>query len=288
MINAWLGARDEHGLPIQKATGFGSNFKWKKTAIRCSGHPGQPHSHLQGTASDGITRTAKAAVYPREMCQRMKKDVIKFLDQRDLLKIKTWPGSFHILVHFYECIRCQLGRSAPSDAEHTLVPGQCKYGRWAPGTGPRAGAANAPADPVRQWKLKTNNENFDTIKLECDISVASDEGSRRLLKKLLMEVTQNALKTHGRKKSPVNHWNENVFHLSLFKDILKETMMVKGVHIALHPFKKQKPDPQLAMSSAYLRMMIVGNVKDWKVIRWKIFESFPSRRSMKPWTSRTG
>ena len=81
-----MGAKDEGGIPIQKATGFGSNLRWRRTSIRCSGHKGQPHSHLQGTAPDGLARTAKAAVYPREMCQRMKQDVVKFLHQRGLLK----------------------------------------------------------------------------------------------------------------------------------------------------------------------------------------------------------
>ena len=107
-----MGAKDEGGIPIQKATGFGSNLRWRRTSIRCSGHKGQPHSHLQGTAPDGLARTAKAAVYPREMCQRMKQDVVKFLHQRGLLKTTAWPRSYHIIEHFYECTRCQLGRSA--------------------------------------------------------------------------------------------------------------------------------------------------------------------------------
>lgn len=37
------GAMDENKIPIQKATGLGSNVKWTKTAMRCSGHRGQGH-----------------------------------------------------------------------------------------------------------------------------------------------------------------------------------------------------------------------------------------------------
>lgn len=33
-----LGAQDECGVPVQKATGLSANFKWKGTATRCSGH----------------------------------------------------------------------------------------------------------------------------------------------------------------------------------------------------------------------------------------------------------
>ena len=262
-----MGAQDEGGLPIQKATGFGSNFRWRRTSIRCSGHKGQPHSHLQGTAPDGLARTAKAAVYPREMCQRMKQDVVKFLHQKDLLKTSTWPRSYHIIEHFYECVRCQLGRSCPAGVEHTFVPGQCRHGRWAPGTGPRAESANAPADPIKQWKIRTNKEDLNSVKIDYDLTERPGEEHDHYLKKLLMEMVQTAMKTHGRKRSALSHWSESAFHMSLFKEIFKDTMVVKGIHVALHPFKKLKPDPQLATSSAYLRMMIVGTIKDWKIYK---------------------
>ena len=97
------------------------------------------------------------------------------------------------------------------------------------------------------------------------------------------------MKTHGRKRSALSHWSESAFHMSLFKEIFKDTMVVKGIHVALHPFKKLKPDPQLATSSAYLRMMIVGAVKDWKIYtRLRIYGNFLSRRSTRLWSSRIG
>ena len=67
-----------------------------------------------------------------------------------------------------------------------------------------------------------------------------------------MEMVQTALKTHGRKRSALSHWSESAFHMSLVKEIFKETMVVKGIHVALHPFKKLKPDPQLKACSCYL------------------------------------
>ena len=42
------GAVNEKGIFVQKGTGFGSNIRWKKTALRCSGHNGVGHAHLQG------------------------------------------------------------------------------------------------------------------------------------------------------------------------------------------------------------------------------------------------
>ena len=258
------GARDENDSPIQKATGFGSNLKWRKTAIRCSGHEGRPHAHLQGVGPDGLARTAKAAVYPREMCQRMRLDIVRFLHENNLLKIKTWPTSFHVMEHFYDCPRCQLGRSAPSDLEHTLVPGQCRHGRWAAGTGPRSQQNNAPQDPVQRWKNKVRLESADAITIDYKLEQLLSEEDLHCLKRLLMEMVSETLKMHKRKKS-VDHWNESVFYMSLFKDIFKKTMQVKGVHVSLHPFKKVKPEPQLTTTSAYLRLPIIGVVKSWTV-----------------------
>ena len=63
------GAQDEHGYPIMKPTGFGSNIRWKHTGLRCGGHCGVPHTQLKGTGPSGLTRTSMSAVYPKGMCQ---------------------------------------------------------------------------------------------------------------------------------------------------------------------------------------------------------------------------
>ncbi|CAJ1354418.1 unnamed protein product [Effrenium voratum] len=64
------GAVNEKGIFVQKGTGFGSNIRWKKTTLRCSGHNGVGHAHLQGQVN-GINRTAMSAVYPKRMCHKM-------------------------------------------------------------------------------------------------------------------------------------------------------------------------------------------------------------------------
>ena len=101
---------DEQQHPIQKATGFGSNMKWRNTALRCNGHRGHRRAHLQGRGPDGNLRTTTAAVYTRH----------------------------------------------PKGLEHTLVPGQCRHGKWAPGTNPRELARKAKEEakktPIELWK----------------------------------------------------------------------------------------------------------------------------------------
>ena len=72
--------------------------------------------------------TAAAAMYPRGMCQKMKPDIVHFLQQRGLMQIPTWPKDliYHTISHYYECIRCQLGRACPPDIKHTMIPKQCR------------------------------------------------------------------------------------------------------------------------------------------------------------------
>ena len=72
-----------------------------------------------------------AAVYPRSMCQKMKADIIDYLNRVNKLKMPSWPTTLrmHVVETFYDCVRCTLGRSCPKGIEHTLVPGECRYGK---------------------------------------------------------------------------------------------------------------------------------------------------------------
>ena len=133
-------ARDERGWLIQKATGLFASIKYTKTALRCSGHRGQGHSQHQGQAPNGLSRTSMAAVYPQIMCQRMKVDILRFLGTKQLLRIKSWPKELSRFTaqHFYDFLRCQLGRACPKSTEHSTIPGQCGHGKWAEGAEPPA------------------------------------------------------------------------------------------------------------------------------------------------------
>ena len=261
-------ARDEHGAPVQKATALGANIKYKKTALRCSGHRGQQHAHLQGKASNGLNRTAMAAVYPRTMCNRMKSDMMDFLEQRGLLRIKTWPSDlvWFTHTHLYDCIRCQLGRACPRDIEHSLIPGQCRHGRWAPNTNPRQVAADAKKTPVELWKKEADKDVLDNIEIENKTEMELSIHNSHYLKKLLLETINNTLgifSEASRRKINYEHWVDNATSMALFKEILSPLLQVQGVKVSLRPFNKSPPDPQVALSSGYLRLPIVGHVKEW-------------------------
>ena len=196
-----LGAADELQQPIQKATGFGSNMKWKRTAIRCSGHRGRPHAHLQGCGPDGLTRTSRAAAYPRAMCQKMRQDIVDFLYQKDLLRLPSWPKSLQSFAtqHFYECTRCQLGRACPPNEPHTYVPGECRYGRRGPPEPKTSRDKNKekveapPLTPTDLWKERADRENLQRFEVSESILPMLDDKQKHYLKQLLLEVTHNTL-----------------------------------------------------------------------------------------------
>ena len=265
-----VGAQAEDGSPIQKATGLGSNIKFKKTAIRCSGHKGKQHLHLRGQAPDGINRTAKAAVYPRLMCQKIKADVTDFLNNRNLLQIPQWPQSLSWFVseHFYECIRCTLGRSCPKGIEHSLIPGKCRHGRWAPGTNPKQKASTEP-DPIKLWKNEARKSVLDQVNILDESAVLKlDIEFGHYMKKILIELVNSTIglfSEASHRKVEYVHWVDNATAMSIVKEIFKSVMLVKGIKISLRPFNKSGPEPTLPTSSAYLRCHVWGHVKLWHV-----------------------
>ena len=53
--------------------------------------------------------------------------------------------------------------------------------------------------------------------------------------------------------------------VALFKEIFKEHFMVRAVLISWRPFHKAVAEPHLTFQSSYYRLIINGDVKDWKI-----------------------
>ena len=289
-----MGAEDEEHRPIQKATGFGSNFKWSKTALRCSGHKGKSHAHLQGNGPDGLTRTSKAAAYPRAMCQKMRQDIIRFLHQKNLLQLGKWPEHLrHFSTqHFYECTRCQLGKACPPDVPHTYVHRECRLGQKAKleakekkekdkhlekekektAVTQRATSSTKTTaqkmSPLDHWKELANRENMNRCELNDTVVPYLDAQQRHFLKKLLADVIKDVLASmKGQKGREIAEprWIDDQVQLAMFKDIFKGHLLVRGVRVQLQAFHKSAAQPQLAFSSSYLRMVIRGHSSNWTV-----------------------
>ena len=190
-----FGAQDELQQPVQKATALMANFKCKKTTKRCGGHKGQQHAHLQGKGG-GLNRTSLAAVYPRQMCQALCKDVVGYLKDVQYLNISAWPKSLHYVwhSHFYACPKCKLGKTAPAGTEHTLIPGECRHGRWPTADGRRPNKnESVGSDPVTEWKKEARkhplNETFLDFPKEFPLAIHQ----RTYWKAALFQVIQDAL-----------------------------------------------------------------------------------------------
>ena len=265
------GAVSELGDPVQKATALIGNIKYNKTALRCSGHQGQPHAHLQGQTC-GHNRTTLAAVYPKQMCQRMRQDIIKYLHSRDLMRVKT--------ENFYECVRCTLGRFCPKGIDHTMIPGQCRHGRYAAGTNPRLKSTSSAADPITDWKKAADREALDVVQLDNELDKEFNVKESHYLKKLLIESVNNALGLFteaSNRKIDYTHWIDNPVAIALFKELFKEVMQVKAIKVLLRPFRKSSAElaePHLSMASGYLRLFITGGVKHWKVLKIEDMREF--------------
>ncbi len=267
------GSMDENKQPIQKATGFGSNLKWNKTAIRCNGHHGVPHTQLRGQGPGGLSRTSTAAVYPRSMCQRMRQDIVDYLYKNNLLKIKTWPEELrHFAVdHFYSCIRCQLGRACPPDEPHTFVPKECRYGA------PRyAGMKGHPAskaldDPVLIWKRDANRKMLESITVNDILETKIFPHERQYIKQSMVEIVEHSMKVFDEilkkrnKKEEFDHWITSPIHLEVFKEVFERHLQVRGIRAQLRPWHKSTAEPKLPLSSSYLRLFIIGNNKQWQI-----------------------
>ena len=254
------GAQDENNSPIQKATGLESNIKYNRTALRCNGHRGQPHAHLRGQGPGGVNRTAAAAAYPKTMCHRMKMDIINFLHKRKLLNVKVES--------FYDCIRCQLGRFCPPEIEHTMKPGDCRYGRSGMRTRYKKPDPSSASDPIADWKRTADKTTLDIVTIENQLGKELEVEHSHYLKKLLIEIIDNSMGLFNEateRRVIYDHWVDKPVMTALFKEIFKDILHIKGIKVNLKPWRKSNAEPTLAITSSYLRIHIRGNVKKWKI-----------------------
>ena len=254
---------------MQKATGFGSNHKWKKTAIRCSGHQGGGHAHLQGQVN-GVNRTALSAVYPQRMCHKMVTDFLNYLNSNQRMVLPKRPKHLAIYTteHYYDCVRCNLGRACPRGIDHTLIPGQCRYGRWPEGTHPRSRRNPPTTNPIEDWKNTARAHTTDVVELELPASITLNIETVHFLKKALLETVQKALGLFNEaveRGVEYKHWLEDSVLIAIYHEIFKDYFKILGVSVELRPWHRSTGEPQLTVSTAPLRLSVRGPAKKWKL-----------------------
>ena len=263
-----LGAQDESARPIRKTTVFYSNRRWKQVIRRCGGHKGKQHGTLQGQWH-GCNRTALAAVYPRRFCHAAVQDLWYILRRDQCATCKPWPRHLWWLHElYYSCERCQLGRSAPPGCEHTMVPGECRYGQ------PAMRGAARPArvqrsdleDPTAAFKLLARSGDYSGVDLQLDASVTLVPESRLYLKAALTNLLKSCIGIFQEATNvDYDHWLDDPVLLRVFQDVFEPHLQVVGVMCSLRPWHLKVPDPYLSSACAPLRMMIRGSVRHWRV-----------------------
>ena len=291
-----FGAQDDLLNPLRKATCLLTNRKWHRVLKRCGGHRGKAHGTATGRVH-GCSRSDLATVFPKRLCQALAQDFWVGFRSDSADKLQAWPSFlFGTNQIFYTCERCQLGRAAPPGCEHTLVPGECRYGqpsmrasraRAAASTEPTSSgpspssAPSAPADApsaqpaLRQqdleditgpFKFLARSGDYSRVQLEIHTSLTLDIEARLYLKAALMQLIESCLDIFSENTSrDLKHWLSDPILLRVFQDVFSEIMNVLGVMVCLRPWNKQVPDPQLSSTVAPMRLLINGHIRSWYI-----------------------
>ena len=104
-----------------------------------------PHGQLVGHF-DGVQRTARAAIYPKLLCDAIGKDIVKIIGQDkanyyDEFLTETADGDD--LTNYWTCPRCKHGTKTTEP--HTRIHGQCKLAKPSTHAAPAPAAAAAKA-----------------------------------------------------------------------------------------------------------------------------------------------
>ena len=104
------------GVKVRKRTGAISNFVLRRTVRQCE--CSEVHGDCQGYTADGLMQTRLLAVYPPKLCDALLHDA----SQARRASSVQW----HWVL--YTCPRCSAGRAA-TDEEHSMQPGECRFGQ---------------------------------------------------------------------------------------------------------------------------------------------------------------
>ena len=211
-----------------------------------------------------MNRTTMAAVYPEQLCRALMRDVKKFLSYKNTVE------------DYYKCQRCSMGRAATADMEHSFLPGECRYGKWPEGEGPR-----------ERKRLEREQQDQDNIfenfrkealrnpkvmqgKLAAHPSISFDSEQTAILKMCIINLLSSAVdkfdKTEKKKDDQSYvHWLEDPTSLGWLQRILKDYMRVQGAMACLQPWSTPTPEPQLSVDEAPLRLLLRGSIESWKI-----------------------
>ena len=145
-----------------------------------------------------------------------------------------WPLRLLRAGIFYGCERCQLGRAAPPGCEHTLVPGECRYGQ--PNLQPAAAKAMARPtrgdleDPTLPLKTLAKSGDYSMVSLEVHPDVRISPENRLYLKAFLAQVIQSTINIFSEASGmDYAHWLGDVILRRVIQDVFHSALHVLGV-----------------------------------------------------------
>ncbi|CAE8728215.1 unnamed protein product, partial [Polarella glacialis] len=237
------GSVNEDNEAIQKATFFDSNFRFRRTAVRCRTgmHDARPHAQLRGRAPGAPgDRASMAAVYPHALCKALVHDFQHFLQF-----INDYTGMVG-----YTCPKCAEGRH--SLEEHTLMPGECRHGPKLKLPVKKTPSNKSPLETLR------NNTLLDPGLRRLRLSTPAqepyhDKDNAVLLKGLIHIIIQDNRRRFSTENS---QWIKHEVQLELMQHIYRENFYIVGINVTEHPRKMRSAMPTYSVATSYLRVSV--------------------------------
>ena len=212
-----------------------------------------------------------AAVYPKRLCQLLSVDLWRILRVDRGAVVRRWPLQYLHSGVYYKCEKCTLGKSAPPGAEHTLVPGECRYGQPAYQPAARDSRAARPQrsdleDPTSPFKMLARSGDYSKVRIALPASLPLSAESVLYLKAALMSMIETCLPVFEKMTHrDYDHWLSDPILLRVFQDVFAGHLNVLGVLSSLRPWCRKVPDPYLSSSCAPIRLLLAGTLRDWVV-----------------------
>ncbi|CAK9070936.1 unnamed protein product [Durusdinium trenchii] len=128
-----------------------------------------------------------------------------------------------------------------------------------------------PAHPVSTpWndfqRAAHGHKGLSTVQLTVPVNYKLANEETVLIKHLLCMIVEMSMNVFEEANgTEFHHWIRDPILLSNSRSCLKSFLYVLGIHVALHPFSKAFPEPELSAEAAPLRLCFRGEYRKWRL-----------------------
>ena len=164
-----------------------------------------------------------------------------------------------------------MGQFAPRHMEHSLIPGQCRHGRW-PDDDPRSQKSKAAKKEenlldIFKREALTNRKIAQGIIISGE-EIGFDNERAALFKYALYKTLEESMAAFEKKDKEKDyiHWVRDPVTTTWLRLIFQDYIKVAGICAHLQPWTKPVPTPHLKADEAFLRLMVRGKIESWRLL----------------------